>query len=502
MTWADAAARAVSARGRAGRVGCWGVGGVSGRGAAVLLAVVIAAGCTPASTVGDATGEDPAAAAPYAESLWDRRPVLDLATDMAPDLKSLTGRETVTFSPDQPVCELVFRAWPNAPNSAAAGSSLLVIGARVDGAPVGVAPDADGAPPGAPATLVSVALPRCINPGQSVRAELDYRLRLGVDANDRVAVSPGTGTAWFGSGFPLLAWVRGRGWARDPAVPAYGESAVSEVMNLRSLQVSTPAGMAVLAPGSSDGVTAGTRPGAVVHHFHAPAVRDVAVAVGRYRVLERDLGGVRLRLAAPQDRTRTPPEAWADAVGRAVAAETRLLGGFPYRDLAVAVTPGQSEGTEFPAAIQVGDVTPDDVPALVAHELAHQWFYGLVGNNQSRDPWLDESFATAVEALAAHEEDQYTGDAVDPDARGHLGDPMPAWAANDDHAYIAGVYVQGAAALLEGRRADPAGFDAALRAYIRREAQQIATPADALAAFHDQPATLEALRRAGALPTN
>ena len=28
------------------------------------------------------------------------------------------------------------------------------------------------------------------------------------------------------------------------------------------------------------------------------------------------------------------------------------------------------------------------------------WFYGLVGNNQARDPWLDESFAVYAEVLA------------------------------------------------------------------------------------------------------
>jgi aminopeptidase N len=35
---------------------------------------------------------------------------------------------------------------------------------------------------------------------------------------------------------------------------------------------------------------------------------------------------------------------------------------------------------------------PADV--AVVHEIAHQWWYGLVGDDQSREPWLDESFAT------------------------------------------------------------------------------------------------------------
>jgi aminopeptidase N len=31
--------------------------------------------------------------------------------------------------------------------------------------------------------------------------------------------------------------------------------------------------------------------------------------------------------------------------------------------------------------------------ATIAHEVAHQWFYGLVGNDQIDEPWLDEALA-------------------------------------------------------------------------------------------------------------
>ena len=36
---------------------------------------------------------------------------------------------------------------------------------------------------------------------------------------------------------------------------------------------------------------------------------------------------------------------------------------------------------------------------MVTHELAHMWFYGLVGDDQELHPWLDEAFATFAEEL-------------------------------------------------------------------------------------------------------
>ncbi|MEJ2864541.1 M1 family aminopeptidase [Actinomycetospora flava] len=442
-----------------------------------------------------ACGGTGSAAEPYGATIWPERPAVELAFDVADDLRSVTGTETVRFTPDLEVCELVFRAWPNTPTMAGTGTSLTVTAASVDGAPVTPETTAAGAPEGAPGTMVTLPLARCAAPGTAVTARLEFRLVLGVDADERVATSPATGTVWFGSGYPLLAWERGRGWAREPAVPMYGESATSEAADT-TVSVTAPAGLAVLGPGVAAPPAAGP-PGRTVHGFRAPALRDVAIAVGRYAVLERDVDGVRLRLATPQSGTRVPPQRWADELAAAITAQTRLLGPFPYPELTVAITPGQSDGTEFPAALQFGDVPAGQLRALVAHEVAHQWFYGLVGNDQARDPWLDESFATAVEALSTGGD--YSADDVDPALVGRLGEPMAAWAADGGfRAYVDGVYDQGAAALLAGRAADPEGFDTALRGYVERGAHRIVTPADVQQAFAGQQATLDALTAAGA----
>jgi aminopeptidase N len=42
---------------------------------------------------------------------------------------------------------------------------------------------------------------------------------------------------------------------------------------------------------------------------------------------------------------------------------------------------------------------PADYQYIMAHEIAHQWWYGLVGNDSIHEPWLDESLASYSAAI-------------------------------------------------------------------------------------------------------
>jgi hypothetical protein len=132
--------------------------------------------------------------------------------------------------------------------------------------------------------------------------------------------------------------------------------------------------------------------------------------------------------------------------------------------------------------------------AVLVHEVAHMWFYGMVGGSQFRDPWLDESFASYAETV----------DAPRPELGGALGVPGDVGAAMDefpgDRDYVQRVYGKGAAALLAAREAaGPAAFDAAVRCYADAQAWTTATPEDLARALVDLPAALDVLVTAGAL---
>lgn len=92
---------------------------------------------------------------------------------------------------------------------------------------------------------------------------------------------------------------------------------------------------------------------------------------------------------------------------------TDLIGVYPYKEYDVVLSFIEG-GMEYPGMVMVGlpDMDPKEYKNLdraapydlercscVAHETAHQWFYGAVGNDPYRQPWLDESFAEYCENM-------------------------------------------------------------------------------------------------------
>jgi peptidase M1-like protein len=466
---------------------------------AVACTALVLGGCTSAEP--DDAGPRPGGGEPDVAGAWPDRPVVDLRFEVAPDLATVAGREVVEFTPDLDTCELVFRSWPNKPATSRAGTSLTVSTVQVDGRDAAFLDTAAGAPEGAPAgTLVEVPLTDCVSAGETVTAELTFDLVLGQEVNERVGTSSDAEVAWFATAFPLLAWERGRGWERGPAVPVIGETAVSEDFLLDSMEVVAPSDHEVLGTGAVDG-TEDQENGTTVHRFTAPAVRDVAVAVGDLAVTERTIDGVRVRVGLDREVNEADAEAWLDQIEESNRELVDLLGPFPYDDLWVVVLSAQTSGIEFPGAIQFGDVDPVERRGLVTHELAHMWFYGLVGNDQGEHPWLDESFATFAQSVADGDGPPFTRLAAGESPP--VGGSMTYWAAEfrrPNSTYYDTVYTLGGAALVEARaQVGEEAFDAALAEYLAANAHSIATPDDVRDAFSDLPEVLGVLRQVGAL---
>jgi len=70
-----------------------------------------------------------------------------------------------------------------------------------------------------------------------------------------------------------------------------------------------------------------------------------------------------------------------------------LIGAYPYEHLTVAEMPDET-GMESPALNWISSkMSGSRLKYMVVHEVAHQWFYSSVGNNQGTEPFADEAVA-------------------------------------------------------------------------------------------------------------
>jgi hypothetical protein len=358
------------------------------------------------------------------------------------------GTLAVVFTPDLATGRLVFRLWPNGPREAGEGSHLSVSHVRVGGRPAATALTD-------PTTLV-VRRGRPFAAGAAVRVSLRFRVRLPGAVVDRLARAGGS--VRLGSFFPLLAWEPGVGWDTDPPTASLAESSSSPAADF-AVRLHLPRGTTAIASGDPAG------PGV----WRARAVRDFAVAVGRFReatVTTHAPRPVRVVVGVASGMS-VRPAAVAAEVGADLAALARRFGPYPWPSLRVAVLPELTHvGIEYPTAIFLGVATAGE---LTRHEVAHQWFYSLVGNDQARDPVLDEGLATyAMGPLPVSIK-------VPPAFLRRTGEPMSDWDRGPYRTYQLGVYVDGARAV---RSLGPRPLvDCALRAYVARNAYGIATQA-------------------------
>jgi hypothetical protein len=453
--------------------------------------VLLLAGCGT-SFVDTVDGES-AAPAPTAEpGGCDRRadpdpdrPVVTLDMALDDDLRTVAGTETVVFTPDRATDELVFRLVPNAPDAARAGNRLVVDDARGDDVAEGGYEPAGAEDPGG---LYVVRLGGELAAGDSTEVALDFTLTLGEGGFERVGTAEGV--SWWASGAPLLAWEPGVGWARDPFVEITGETAVSPVADT-TIRVSAPEDLTVLMTGDQAEPSA-PRDGRRTWTSTEPVARDVSVAVGDFTTATATTpDGVEVTTGVLPD-PQVPADELAGWTVEAITELEERFGAFPYETLTVPLLPDYGGGIEYPSSILLAGADR----LVLLHEVAHMWFYGMVGDSQFRDPWLDEAFATYAESVAF----PTSGDEVDRALQipGDVGSAMAEFPGTGP--YFQRVYGKGGAALLAARDAAGAGaFDAALRCYVDANAWTIATPADVGRALQDLPAALDVLVDAGAL---
>lgn len=429
-----------------------------------------AAPSTTATTIVAASGECGLQGS-YPEP-WSQRPRYEVNLDIDPVGGTVAGDMRVRFTPPESTDRLVFRLWANVPRAGEGGGRLDVGSVTVDGVDTTGAYENGGAGASTPGTIYVLTRPEGFEANRVVLVELAFTLRMPGAVNERVAKVGDS--LRLGSVLPILSWVRDRGWQTTPAVSNFSEAVSSEVADY-DVTAKLPEGYTMLATGEE--VTPG--------RFVASAVRDWAATVGRLEIAEgtADDGRVRVVVGAADGTGDDPRRRLADTIA-ALDDFSARYGPYPYPVLTMGITGSLSGGIEFPQHIYIGSGTSRD---HLVHEVAHMWFYALVGNDQYADPWLDEGLTEYAESQFLGVTGPLRSTSIPADARGRVGESHAFWQSHANSFYR-GVYVQGgqAVAALSDVVGGLDAVDCALRRFVLENAFRVATPADLVAAIERQ----------------
>jgi aminopeptidase N len=164
----------------------------------------------------------------------------------------------------------------------------------------------------------------------------------------------------------------------------------------------------------------------------------------------------------------------ADAAD-ALTGYSARFGAYPYRRFSIVF---DDFGTSFDGMEYPNYVLSSPYEGAVLHEVAHQWWFGLVGDDQYRHPWLDEAFAEySAEELLGLTVPAHHCDWLAPGER--MDAAMDTYEASGDTMYHDAIYHEGTCMLFDLQ--NTIGKDAMntfLRTLVQRYAYGVVCPAD------------------------
>ncbi len=140
----------------------------------------------------------------------------------------------------------------------------------------------------------------------------------------------------------------------------------------------------------------------------AKAVRDFAICLStNAQVVSAEVDGITVSYVG--DAGDENLSLMLEVSKNALEFFNETFGEYPYSTLTVVKTPFIYGGMEYPNIVFISDSIDEDEVLLkvIVHEIAHQWWYGVVGNNEICEAWLDESLAEYSTALFFEHNSQY-----------------------------------------------------------------------------------------------
>ena len=335
-------------------------------------------------------------------------------------------------------------------------------------------------------TLMRLSLPQPVEPGEAVTLRMTFTVKL-----PEVFARMGYKGDFYmiGQWHPKLAvyepaGTRGRAEEGWNAHQYHGNSEYYADFAIYNVKITVPANFVVAATGfPAKPAAENKKTGMKTYHFYAEDVHDFAWAASPNFIYAeepysaRNVPGVKIKLYLDPTHLELK-ERYLRAVKASLKMYGEWFGPYPYSTLSVVVPPAGADGAggmEYPTLITAwaagGPAAGLSLERVVAHEIAHQFWYGMVANNEFEEAWLDEAFASYAEEKLMREE--YGVPPLTALEAVYVTNPAPlarlSWQYDSHDHYAENVYTRGKLVLLAmEREIGEAKMKRVLREYFRK----------------------------------
>lgn len=340
--------------------------------------------------------------------------------------------------------------------------------------------------------ILSVALPSRLEPTEHVTVQIEYTLKLPKVRHRLGYTDKSVNLANF---YPIACVYRDGAFVADPYYstgdPFFSETADYDV-TFTAPSAYTGAFTGVVENSKEDGEL-------TTYNITATDVRDFAAVFGKYEKVSGLAGSA---IVNYYYHTDSAPESALNTAIAAIKTFGDMFGEYPYPEFSVVQTGFIHGGMEYPGLVMISDsYSGDAYNDIIVHETAHQWWYGVVGNDEVKYAWLDEGLAeySTMMFYEQNEGYKYTFAEKRADAltaymvycetfkNNGLGDTSMTRPSNeygDETEYSYMTYVKGALMLDDVRNTiGDSAFKAALKKYYADNKFGIAEPQDLIGAM-------------------
>ena len=234
---------------------------------------------------------------------------------------------------------------------------------------------------------INIVLREKLEKNKSILITIDFELIL---ANCTHRLGYNEGKVNLGNWYPIIACMGENGYEIEPYW-ANGDPFYSNVANYE-VSITYPNNYNLSSTGEL--VESTEESGVVTEKYSALAVRDFAmVLLSDAEEVSESVGDTLITVV-----TKSGDEWKNDYLSTAkktVLLFNDLFGRYPYSTLNVVFTDFFQGGMEYPNLVYISNSVQEleDRKKVIIHEIAHQWWYGLVGNDEVDMAWFDEGLA-------------------------------------------------------------------------------------------------------------